>query len=75
MVLAVVAHTVAIQDRAGAKLVLAKVRGKLPRLDRIWADGGYAGALVDWVLLHCGWLLEIVKRTDKLPEFVVLPHR
>lgn len=74
LLVAVVVHTAALQDRDGAKLVLAKMRGRCPRLSLLWADGGYAGKLVGWVQQFCGWLLQIVKRTD-LPGFVVLPRR
>jgi hypothetical protein len=38
-------------------------------------DGGYAGQLIDWVKEKCGWVLEIVKRTDEVKGFQVLPHR
>jgi len=32
-------------------------------------DGGYAGKLVEWVRSECGWVLEIVKRTDDVQGF------
>ncbi len=42
----------------------------------IWADGGFSGqAFSDWVLENCGWLIEIVKRSDDAQGFVILPHR
>src|SRR5262249_7122900 len=41
LLLCVVVHAANLQDRDGAKLVLAKARGHFPRLQRIWADGGY----------------------------------
>lgn len=42
----------------------------------VWADGGYAGQLLNWVVERgWGWRLEIVKRTDDMTGFVVLPHR
>ena len=47
----------------------------MPRLKPIWADGGYAGKLLDWAKAAGGWVLEIVKRTDDLAGFVVLPRR
>ena len=75
LVLAVVVLTADIQDRDGARTLLDKVQAKLPRLKKIWADGGYAGALVDWVKSVCGWVLEIVKRRDTGQGFEVLPHR
>ena len=73
--MAVVVHAANIQDREGAMLVLKLLVGKFPRLEKIWADGGYAGQLVGWTAMTCGWILEIVKRTDKLPKFIVLPKR
>lgn len=41
----------------------------------MWADGGYAGKLIAWVNTRCHWKLEIVKRTDNLKGFKLLPHR
>ena len=75
LLLTVVVHAASIQDRDGAKLVLEKTRGLFPRLKLIWADGGYAGQLVDWVQNACGWLLEIVKRNTDTIGFQVLPRR
>jgi len=75
LLLAVVVHAADIQDRDGARLVLEKVKHMLPRLQLIWADGGYAGELVDWVRRVCGWILEIVKRPEGAKGFVVLPRR
>jgi len=48
------------------------------RLQIIWADGGYLGALVNWVkqLRPFGKLrLEIVRRCDQVRGFKVLPKR
>jgi putative transposase len=73
--LAVVVHSAGIQDRDGARLVLEKLKGRFPRLKRIWADGAYAGQLVEWVLAAFGWVLDIVKRSDTTQGFVVLPRR
>ena len=75
MLIAVVVHAADIQDRDGAKLLLQTMTGKFPLLKLIWADGGYAGKLIEWTQELCGWVLEIVKRTDDLKGFKVLPHR
>ena len=75
LVLAVVVHCAGIQDRDGAKLVCQKLKGRFPRLRLIWADGGYAGALVAWMAAFAGWVLEIVKRSDDVTGFEVLPRR
>jgi len=74
LLLAVAVHAANIQDRDGAKLVLVKLQDRFPRLQLIWADGGYAGQLVEWVHGCGGWLLQIVHRTEKT-GFVVLPRR
>ena len=74
LLLAVVVHTADIQDRDGAKLVLAKLAGQFARLKLIWADGGYAGKLVGRAKEFGSWTLEIVKRRD-VPFFEVLPRR
>jgi putative transposase len=75
LILTVVVHSAGIQDRDGAKWVFEKLRGVSPRLRLVWADGGYAGQLVAWVAAFAGWVLEIVKRSDDVQGFVVLPHR
>lgn len=70
-----VVHEGSIQDRDGAKLVFFAAMSVLTTLILIWADGGYAGKLIDWVKEHCGWKLEIVKRSDKAIGFQLLHHR
>lgn len=75
LLLVIVVHCAGIQDRDGAKLVCARLAGQYPRLRLMWADGGYAGALVMWMQQFGGWVLEIVKRTEHRSGFVVLPRR
>jgi len=75
LVLLVVVHTANIQDRDGARLLLAKAKGLFPKLQRIWADGGYAGKLIGWLQETCGWVLEIIKRSDAVKGFKLLPRR
>jgi putative transposase len=76
MVLMVVVHAASTQEQDGAKLVLERVRGRLPRLRLIWADGGYhVHWLLDWVRTVCHWVLEIVQRPEGAKGFVLLPRR
>ena len=75
LLLAVVVHPANIQDRDGARLVINKLIGRFPRLRLIWADAGYSGQLVDWVMSMSGWVLEIVKRPRASHQFEVLPRR
>lgn len=67
--------TADIQDRDGAKTLFSEIKEQMPRLQLIWADGGYRGKLIEWVAVHCLWILEIVKRSDKQKIFKVLPKR
>ena len=77
LLLVVLVHKASIQERAGAQSLLqrAKLKG-FKRLSLIWADGGYQGqAMIEWVLGLAGWIFEIVKRTDEVKGFQVLPRR
>ena len=65
MILAVVVHAANIQDRDGARLVLAKIKGSFPRLVKILADGIYNGGIAEWAMQFGGWLLEIVPKPEK----------
>ena len=67
--------TADVQDRDGAKILLTEIKEQMPRLQLIWADGGYRGKLIIWVAAQCLWLLEIVKRNDSLKMFIPLPKR
>ena len=75
LLIGLVVHAADIQDRDGAKLLLEKLKGNFSRLKLIWADGGYAGKLIEWTQQLGGWVLEIVKRSDDVKGFKVLPHR
>lgn len=75
LLLMAVVHAASVQDRDGAKWVLEKARQCFHRLQLVWADGGYAGHLVEWVEQTCHWVLEIVKRSDDVKGFQVLPRR
>jgi putative transposase len=75
LLLGVLVLTADVQDRDGAKPLLRQLKADQPRLQLLWADGGYAGQLVSWVAAHCGWVLEIVKRSDVAQGFVLLAHR
>ena len=75
LIVAVVVHAANIQDRDGSKLVFDKIRRGFKRVILIWADSGYAGALVEWVKKHLHRELEIVRHTKAQGKFVVLPKR
>jgi len=53
-------------DKVGARRVLAGVRPLVPRLAKIWANGGYTSrTLMHWYAQSGGWNLEIVERASK----------
>jgi len=77
LLLVVLVHKASIQERAGAKSLLQRAKQKgFERLCLIWADGGYSGTpMINWVFDLAGWVFEIVKRSDQVKGFQLLPHR
>ena len=63
------------QDRDAARPLLEQLTRAVRRIRLVWADGGYAGKLVDWARTSLKIVLQIVKRTDDMTGFVVLPRR
>ncbi len=75
LLIGVIVHSADLQDRDGAKLLVLRIKDRLPRVKLVWADGGYRGPLIEWFKDEADWTLEIVKRDDDLSTFKVLPHR
>ncbi len=79
LLLKTVVHSAAVQDRAGAKLLLAGLPAAFPLLGLVWADGGYANSvdtsLIDWAATTLGVRVEIVQRDAGVRGFQVLPRR
>ena len=64
-----------MQDRDGAALVLNKIRNSFPWLELVWADSGYNPHQVNTAVAKVPSLrIEIVKRSDDMNGFVVLPR-
>ena len=65
-----------VQDRAGARLLLAGLGLLVPRLKKIWADGAYSGKeLAKWCEEQGGWELEVVERDREAKGFEVVSKR
>lgn len=78
LLLLVLVTTGNVQDKPGGKQLLTQLRQRLqlPRLQLLWADGGYRGQpFADWVKATFGWIWEVVKRNDDVSGFHVLPRR
>ncbi len=72
----VIVHSAGIQDRDAAALVFDKIRQRFNWLEIVWADGGYnAHQVKDAAAKIPGLCVEIVKRSDDMKGFVVLPRR
>ena len=77
LIMLVMVHSADIQDRVGARLVLAKLKGAFGSLKLIWVDGGYSGKLQEWLSALLPWRsiqIEVVKRSQ-LHTFKILPKR
>jgi transposase len=75
LLLCVLVTTASVQDRDGARPLLQQLTGSCHRVRLVWADGGYAGKLLDWAHTAVNTTVEIVKRSDDAVGFVVLPRR
>jgi hypothetical protein len=69
-------HEASIQDRDGASSLIASAKQSCPSLVNVFAEGGYAGEKLAAALSHIeDMVIEIVKRSDDIKSFVVLPKR
>jgi len=73
-ILAVIVHSAGIQDRVGARSVLIRLFCQFSLIQKVFADGGYTGKLIDWAKAMFPFVVEVVKRTEA-HKFVVLPKR
>ena len=64
-----------MQDRDGAVALLALLDAVCERLQKLYADGAYAGRFEDIASYFYEWQAEIVKKLDDQKGFVVLPKR
>ncbi len=89
LVMKVKVHSAALQDRAGAKLLLQPLQHLFHRMQLVWVDNGYRGdAFRKWLAQELHWQMEMVgdfKLGTWLPKdapppvvpkgFQVLPRR
>ncbi len=75
LVMAAVVTTGCVQDRDGLKKLLRIFGIHRKKLRKIWVDGGYRGACLEWVKARFRYCLEVVLRSDDMKGFVVLPKR
>lgn len=81
-------HPADVADRAGAKLLLAGLGNRFPRLAKVWVDAAYQGPCATWITDTLGWNVEVVRKPparvwvgpgqdppERLAGFQVLPRR
>ena len=74
LLLCIIVTAASVQDRDAARPLLEQLAASFRRIRLVWADGGYAGKLVDWAQTSLKVVLQIVKRPH-VNKFVVLPRR
>lgn len=75
LLVVVLVTAASVQDRDGGRLVLDRTRMVMPSIVRVWADGGYAGQLVDFARRFLDLAVEIVRKPAGQHTFEVLPRR
>ena len=72
-----IVHSAEVQDRDGGIAVLATLFGRYPFLTTLIADSAYAGPVFQDALAKIlpNIKIDIVRRSDRLKGFVVLPKR
>ncbi|MER5618459.1 IS5 family transposase [Streptomyces sp. NPDC002215] len=62
-------------ERVTAATMLPRLTERSHRIRRLWADSGYTGDLVSWAKRDLDVSVDIVRRTDDLSGFQVVPRR
>jgi putative transposase len=75
LLLVVIVHSAAIQERDGGRRLLEWAQLFLPRLLVVWADQAYASLVGEWLHKTYRWMVSIVRRDPAVKGFVVQPKR
>jgi transposase len=75
LLICVFATTANVQDHDAARVLLGLLHLVCPTVKLVWADGGYAGQLVKTARRYWSLTVQMVKRSDTVKGFVVLPRR
>jgi putative transposase len=75
LLLVAVVTPASVQDRDGAVPVLRQGHREYPSLTKVWVDGAYTGAVIADLRTDTSLDIEVVKRTDDVKGFKVVPKR
>jgi transposase len=79
LLLVVMVTSASVQDRPGGRAILARLAAAFGTIALVWAEGGSANSIDDgllsWAKDQLGLVVEIVRRTEGIKGFQVLPRR
>lgn len=79
LVLVIAVTSASVQDRPGGRRVLRELAARFPSIGLVWADAGYANkidnSILSWAYEKFRLVVQIVKRSDDVKGFQVLPRR
>ncbi|MFI5998413.1 IS5 family transposase [Streptomyces sp. NPDC051362] len=75
LLLHVMVTAASVPDREAGQALLARLHERNWRVTRVWADGGYTGRLVEFARGVLSVALTVVRRSDAISGFTVLPKR
>ncbi len=75
LLIVVVVLGAGVQDRDGAKTTLLRSRAAAPRARFIFADGAFAGGLLDWAARILSIVIAVVRKPADQKGFAVIPRR
>ncbi len=75
LLMMVLVSAASLSDTEAALDVGVRLRGRFPRLRKLWADQGYKQTMVDWFRHQLKVLVEVVVRPAEQKGFVVQPRR
>ncbi len=75
LLMVVLVTAASLSDTEAALDVGAKLRGRFPRLRKVWADQGYRETMSEWFARVLQVVVEVVQRAPGQRGFVVQPKR
>lgn len=75
LLLVVMVCAASVQDRDGGRIILNRLDDRRRKLRHVFADGGFAGRLVEWAATILRMTVEVVRKPDGQRGFAVLPRR
>ena len=75
LLIVVVVLAASVQDRDGATTTLLRSHAAAPRVRFIFADGAFAGRLVEWAARILSIVIAVVRKPADRQGFAVIPRR